>query len=178
MKVAKMNLVELLSGLQPHLANDPLVFHVGDQQIGKGYHVTELRHSTSTGIDCGGTIEAWQEARLQLLDGPGKAHMTVGKFRDILARSLGKLPALGEAPLLVEYAPENKGLRLLSPAEPVSGNGRVLIELRDNRAVCKPAQRHQIKSARIEMHEGDVPSAVSSCCGGNAEPATREACCA
>lgn len=72
-----MTFTELLAALDPLDAQAPLIFSAGARNIGAGYHVTELRHSASTGIDCSGTISTWDEGRLQLLDGPGKIHMSV-----------------------------------------------------------------------------------------------------
>ena len=49
----------------------PLVFGVGDVLIKPGYHVTEIRHTAVSSIDCGrsSTIEQWPELVIQLLDG-------------------------------------------------------------------------------------------------------------
>ena len=159
-----MTFTSLLSELSSFNPDVPLVFEVDDQTIGTGYHVTELRHSLSTGIDCGGNIETWQEARLQLLDGAGEVHMSVGKFRDIVKGSLRKLPELSQAPLLVEFSPDNLGLQLMTLGAPMLQGDRVTLELQNSRAVCKPAQRSQtIGAARTDACCGET-STVSACC--------------
>ncbi|MEM9342468.1 MAG: DUF6428 family protein [Pseudomonadota bacterium] len=136
-----MTLATLLADLSSHDPSAPLVFRYNDTAIGSGYHVTELRHSTSTGIDCGGTVETWDEARLQLLDGHGSAHMRVGKFTAIVQSSVSKLPGLSDAPLLVEFAPGNDGLRMLTTGTSSTENGTVTLTLYDAKAQCKPATR-------------------------------------
>ncbi len=175
--VSTMNLSALLASLEPLDPDTPLVFVAGDREIGAGYHVTELRHSISTGIDCSGNIDRWQEARLQLLDGTGKTHMSAGKFTDILRKSLGWLPELSQAPLLVEFSPGNKGLKLKNLEEPFVQNGRVTIRLRDTRATCKPAHRIRPPGAPGDACCGETTSA-NACCGPATPSAAHDACCA
>lgn len=139
-----MTLNHLLTDLDSTDANARLVFHYHGQAIGAGYHVTELRHTASTGIDCSGAVERTQDARLQLLDGHGVTHMAVGKFRSILKASLAKVPDLADVPLVVEFAPGNAGLRLLQVSgRPTDDAGQVTLTLEDLHAECKPAARAQ-----------------------------------
>lgn len=158
-----MTFAKLLSSLKQLDTTADLIFEVGEHVIGAGYHVTELRHSTSTGIDCGGSIETWQEARLQLLDGPGATYMSVGKFKDILEKSLSKLSKLSDVPLLVEFSPDNFGLKLMALDEPLMKEGQVSLKLRDSMAICKPAQRNK----SIVVCCGATKS-VDVCCRSNA----------
>lgn len=172
-----MTFATLLSGLKSFDSNAALVFEVNAQVIGAGYHVTELRHSTSTGIDCGGNVETWQDARLQLLDGPGETHMSVGKFSSILGKSLTKLPMLSDVPLLVEFSPDNLGLRLMVLGEPFMKDGRVFLNLRDSKAVCKPAHRDKTPDRATNACCG-VSSSASACCGSDVVTGARGTCCA
>ncbi|MEL6205636.1 MAG: DUF6428 family protein [Pseudomonadota bacterium] len=151
-----MTLADLLTSLNEIDPNAALIFQVEGQDIGAGYHVTELRHSASTGIDCGGRIDRWEEARLQLLDGHGGKHMSVGKFVSIVSRSIDAVPGLANVPLLVEYAPGNRGLSLLEAGRPVERDGLAALALHPTRAVCKPA----------EQARGAGQSAIA-CCGAS-----------
>lgn len=136
-----MTLNDLLSHLDGYAAERALVFQTDGVRIGEGYHVTELRHVAATGIDCGGHVEQWEEARLQLLDGSGQDYMTVGKFRAIVEKSVARLPELGNASLKVEFAAQNQGLHVLSLSAPFERRGAVLIDLQASAAQCKPLQR-------------------------------------
>ncbi len=136
-----MKLQELLSFLGKMDPNAPLVFTVDGVDIGGGYHVTELRHLTSTGIDCGGQIETWDEARLQLLDGSDGGHMNVEKFVAIAERSVKKLPQLSDASLQIEFAPGNAGLRIMTLEQPQEVDRVVRVDLVEQRAICKPFER-------------------------------------
>lgn len=145
----------LLHDLQLQDPALPLVFVTKDGEISTGYHVTELRHSVSKGIDCGGNTEEWKEAKLQLLDGRGSTHMRVGKFCSIVSKSLSAMPELKHASLSVEYGHDNTDLRHMSLSGPERHGDRVLIELGNKRAACKPVERVR--------HHGD---GTSHCCGG------------
>ena len=172
-----MTFATLLTSLKPFDAAAALIFEVDDQIIGAGYHVTELRHSLSTGIDCGGNVETWQEARLQLLDGSGETHMSLGKFRAIVEKSLDRLPELADAPLLVEFSPDNLGLKLMALDAPLMKDGRISVKLRDSRALCKPAQKKRSLEVSTKACCG-VPRATSACCGSDPSETAASACCA
>lgn len=156
----------LLAELQSFGPAHPLVFETDEGEIGAGYHVTELRHSTSKGIDCGGNIETWQEGRLQLLDGNGDTHMSVGKFSTIVANSLSLMPELAKTSFLIEFAPRNVGLKLMNVGQPTEQDGRVVLHLSESRAVCKPAQRSRIGA-----------DTAGACCGGYSDNSLQAACC-
>ncbi|WP_299864117.1 DUF6428 family protein [uncultured Roseobacter sp.] len=172
-----MTLADLLSELKALDAGSALVFEASGKPIGAGYHVTELRHSESTGIDCGGTVERWSEARLQLLDGAGNAHMRVEKFVGILEQSLARLPALADVPVMVEFAPENVGLQLLELGQPLARDEGVFVALRAARAICKPAHRSQSSGAAASGCCG-ASTVQNACCGSHASAAQESACCA
>lgn len=136
-----MSLDEFLITLSDAPDESALVFATAQGDIGAGYHVTELRLAEVTGIDCGGVVSHWGEATLQLLDGGGRAHMQVGKFRSIAQRSIAKVAGLGSAPLRVEFAHGNAGLGLYGIGEVVMAAARSTVTLAPDRALCKPAVR-------------------------------------
>ena len=149
-----------LSDLQDELRlqdpSAPLVFETDEGEISAGYHVTELRHYASTGINCGGNIDTWPEARIQLLDGLGSGHMNVGKFNAIVEKSLSAVPALRTAPLMVEFGHNNAGLKVMTLEKPEVLQGRVMLKLNETRAVCKPAER--------APGRGPYTNSEASCC--------------
>lgn len=156
-----MTPLSLLDGLKKLPADLPLVFETGDGAIGAGYHVTEFKLAAVDSIDCGGRLASWTEAALQLLDGDGGTHMKVGKFNTILAQSIASLNGLGESPLQVEFAHENRGMRIYDLSPPELGEGAVAIRLSDVRAHCKPALEH-IRGTETGACCG---SSVTGCCG-------------
>lgn len=170
----------LLTDLQNQDPAHPLIFMTDEGEIGAGYHVTELRHSFSKGIDCGGNIESWQETRLQLLDGQGVTHMSVGKFGNIVKKSLSSLPELADAPLLIEFGHGNNGLTLMSLDAPEVQGDTVVLRLGDARAVCKPAQRTKSTEGNLgECCSRTGNSTPETPCCPNVKPPTRaSSCCA
>ncbi len=135
-----MTLNELLDQLKSIPANAALLFVTEQGEIGYGYHVTEFKRSQIAGIDCGGRKSEWMEASMQLLDGSGDKPMRVGKFIRILDHSIRQLAGLGRAPVHVEFAPGNIGMRTYEMTPPELVGDRVLVRLDENRALCKPAQ--------------------------------------
>lgn len=149
------DLTEALRAAPPDL---PLIFDGPSGRTGPGYHVTEFKRADIDSIDCGGTRDAWREVTLQIQDGQGRAHMPVGKFLSIAARSAAAMDGLGDSPLRVEFAAGNTRLELLTVGQPVAETNAVVVPLGQDRAVCKPLQR------------AISASKASSCCGTAALP--------
>lgn len=169
----------LLHDLQLQDAELPLVFETEDGEISRGYHITELRHSASKGIDCGGNTEAWHEAKLQLLDGRGTSHMSVGKFSSIVSKSVSAMPELAHVSLKVEFGHDNMDLRLMTPSSPKHRGDRVVIELGNTRAACKPAERawRQVSGSAQCCGSEETPAKPSSCCTTSKLPGAASSCC-
>ncbi|MQY42490.1 hypothetical protein GG681_07530 [Epibacterium sp. SM1969] len=171
-------LLELMTQLQRHDPNAPLVFATAAGEIAAGYHVTELRHYHAKGIDCGGRIDTWQEARLQLLDGAGETHMRLAKFLDILEKSITALPELKHAALQVEFGHNNAELRLMSLEALTLQRGRVVLQLGETRALCKPAQQKNAARDNSCCRDAEAFARVSSCCVPNGARRPTAQCCA
>ncbi|MDH3264443.1 MAG: DUF6428 family protein [Paracoccaceae bacterium] len=154
-------LSDLVGWLKSQDAARKLVFASAEGDIGAGFHVTELKHLRIDGIDCGARLASWTESLLQLLDGDGRQHMSVGTFARIAMQSVGKVPSLGEAPLFVEYAPKNNGLRRYRVASVEALEDRVQVHLSEDRALCKPAANGFAASPSGCC---DASSAKSTCC--------------
>lgn len=132
---------DLLDALATMPPDAPLVFQTEAGPIQGGYHVTEWRQNRIDSIDCGARMASWTEAILQLLDGSGGRHMTVGRFVTILGQSIRHIDGLADSPIQVEFAPGNAGLRLYRPELPLQGDEVVTLRLSENAALCKPAQQ-------------------------------------
>ncbi|MGD1882835.1 MAG: DUF6428 family protein [Paracoccaceae bacterium] len=171
-----MTLSDLLAMFDEQDPDLPLVFRTADGDIGAGYHVTELRHLNCKGIDCGGRISSWDEARLQLLDGNGTNHMRVGKFSAIVKQSIAALPELAKADLLIEFGHNNNGLALMSIKKPMVHADALVAPLNNAQAFCKPARERQLAGAEPTICCGSVQTAKrqKSCCVADDQ---KTACC-
>ncbi|MEL6644697.1 MAG: DUF6428 family protein [Pseudomonadota bacterium] len=156
-----MTLEDLLGELHGTRGDAALIFEAAQGAIGPGYHVTEFRQADVTGIDCGGKVSMWREAVMQLMEGHGRSHMAVGKFRAIAEASLAQVDGLGDAPLRVEFALGNAGLSLFAVDRVMAGAEGVKVVLAPERAVCKPATRAFGPLASVCC--GPKPAA-SACC--------------
>ena len=171
-----MNLNTLLEKLKTAPADAALIFTSDEGDIGSGYHVTEFKLSRVTGIDCGGRVDEWQEAAVQLLDGSGGKHMAVGKFAGILQHSVTRVEGLGTAPVHVEFSPGNKGLRTYQLNEPQIKDSQVVIQLNAAGAVCKPA----LEAGLSCINPVKIDSAASGCCSAKSDTESKLAskrCC-
>ena len=139
----------------------PLVFKTEQGEIGGGYHVTEWKLSHINSIDCGARRTNWTESSLQLLDGEGDNHMTVGKFRVILNQSVAQISGLASATMHVEFAHRNEEKRIYQIETPELANGAVIAHLYNTRARCKPAQEAALQGTDPGCCRGGT---VSSCC--------------
>lgn len=149
-----MTINDFLQTLADKPTNAPVVFTTEQGEISGGYHVTELKLANITGIDCAARQTEWAEASVQLLDGGGGAHMEVGKLSNILGQSKRQVKGLGEADMHFEFAHNNAGLQRYTMQSAADVNGRIVIHLDTQRAVCKPAQ-------------DCVPADDSGCCGSS-----------
>ncbi|MEM7241975.1 MAG: DUF6428 family protein [Pseudomonadota bacterium] len=151
---------ELYDALAAHPQEAALQFSTDAGPISGGYHVTEWKAAKVQSIDCGGQMDAWDEATLQLLDGHGGAHMRVGKFNAILKQSIAQVKGLGAAPLQIEFAHQNHGKHLYAALDPVLEGGNVVIALRPDQAACKVVTRAQAQGQTTSCCR---PSAANCC---------------
>lgn len=150
-----MTLSDILTSLSSADPTASLIFTADETPVAGGYHVTEFQIAQIRSMTCGGTTDAWDEARVQIMDGSGgKTPMTVGRFLTIAGQVTQRFPELAALPLSVEYAPENVGLRIYQPQGLRVSDGVVTLPLTSDQAQCKAM-------------------ATTSCCGTGAS-----VCCA
>ena len=159
-----MTLNELTADLYRFPAEAALLFETDSGPIGAGYHVTELKLSEVTSIDCGGTLSSWRETALQLLDGSGDRPMQVGKFLAIADKSSKAIPGLGSCPLRVEFSHGNTGKQIFQPGSATLLNGIVSVPLLGDPATCKPAQPMRPIRAVDSANCARTPT-QAGCCG-------------
>ena len=164
-----MTLDTFLSDLSPYAAEDVLVFSTEAGPISGGYHATEFKLADIRSIDCGARLDRFSETIIQILDGSGDDHMSVGKFRKIAGIASSRIDGLANASLSFEFAPGNLGLRRYDIQSVSASDGTVNVQLGEKSAACKPALD---RKAGL----GQTAPTGSSCCGSRAEAASN--CCA
>jgi hypothetical protein len=84
------------------------------RSVQSGFHVTEVKAGSFVTLDCGGNPDAWTETVLQVEDIPasdGKAQMTAGKFRSILAQVDRRVSLDHDARLTIEIGRPGEAMR-------------------------------------------------------------------
>lgn len=153
---------ELSAFLKGRSGEDQVLFEAEGDEVGRGYHLTELRLARISSIDCGGVADAWDEAQMQVLDAPGEAAMSAGKMTAILTRSAAEIDGLADAPLNVEFSPGNQGLGRYQIGAPREAGGFVTIPLTPMGPECKAMTRaFQTPSATACC---DKPTSTAACC--------------
>lgn len=167
-----MTLHEMREILQQKNPDASLAFSTTSGTIGAGYHVTELKASDITSIDCAGNLSQWSETSLQLLDGAHGEFMKVDKFLGILNHSFAMIETLKASRTFVEFSPKNEGLRIYEPELQETGSEIAQFRLIDARAQCKPSLSGSCGSVGAKQ----ASSVGVGCCGGRA-PEGVDACC-
>ena len=149
-----------------------LIFAYGDEQIGPGYHVTEIKTATIQTMDCGGQKNTWAETILQVWHPKqsedkqliASQYISVEKFLDIYQRVASSIPLISTAELRVEYGPWG---------EPAISYLVTELELRDDAVVVRLEPPAVACKGASELFDIPVLSTNSACC----QP-TASACCA
>lgn len=139
----------VLARLQGH-DDEPLAIQYGDRHVQPGYHITEVKAGSFTTLDCGGNPDAWQETVLQIEDialYEGRAPMTAGRFRSILAKVDSKVRLQHDARLTVEIGRPGEAMQVFDIADIEVGAGQVRLVLGMRPAICKPRHRSQAATA-------------------------------
>ncbi|MDG2340184.1 MAG: DUF6428 family protein [Paracoccaceae bacterium] len=155
-----MNLQDLVTNLKGMPADADLIFSLGNQEIEKGYHLTEFKLANITSVDCGGRFSAWHEATMQLLDGSGGEYMKVGTFVAIAEKSERIVDNLSSAKLGVEFAIGNAGIQIFDLEGPLHEGHAVKLGLNARSAACKPSS----DLALAQANAGSTQASNSTCC--------------
>ncbi|WP_308915225.1 DUF6428 family protein [Jannaschia sp. LMIT008] len=127
--------VELIAALTGAPAL-PVRIVVDGHALRAGYHVTEVKLARYASLDCGRGLHHWEEAVVEILDGCGGDPMTAAKLSGIVAEAVDRMPALAEAPLVVEHG--TRGVMRYGVALMRDVDGWTM-HLQPLRATCKAA---------------------------------------
>ncbi len=125
-----------------------LVFEFNDAAIRPDYHLTEVVRSSVDAIDCGGAVDHWTEAVLQLIQpahAECKRYLTAGKVWSILQRSQALVPIPDDSTLLLEFRGDGvqaaQRFHVTATLANTAGQLRVLTEGAPTQ--CKAVRRNQ-----------------------------------
>lgn len=123
----------------------PIFITYGERDIQNGFHITEIKRSMVSSLDCGSNQEGWPETVVQLLDsdGPSEKRITARKFVSILKKANVDLSRAGLQGLVFEIAKPGESLQLHEFKGVHELEDRVVVLTRPREALCKPAMRLQ-----------------------------------
>ncbi len=104
-----MKTSEFISALRRATDTQLTFVDLDGQAVHSGYHLTELKAASFETVDCGGQVNRWHEAILQLWVPPDADddYITVAKFLKIFDKVRGMIPLDLDAEIRVEYGDEN-----------------------------------------------------------------------
>lgn len=146
MNISEINYImktnELFTLLKQH-NNKELLFGYNDTQlIAKNYHITEVKHTTIKAVDCGGSMDTWNETIIQLLEPKTyneEAAMSCFKAAGILNK-VGKMVAYDtDAVVKFEYGNANFHTAHLPVDQVLVGDDKIIIQLSTDTTQCKAA---------------------------------------
>lgn len=127
--------------------SDGAVRFIGDDfALRPGYHVTEIKLATIRSIDCGGGTDRWDEAVIELLDGPddertgAREHMPAAKLAAISRAAVRHVPAAADATPVFEFGVGALRRYRVAAVERGEG-GDVTVRLAPLTARCKAFDR-------------------------------------
>lgn len=133
-----------------------LVFSAPDGQIPAGFHLTEFKHNRVDSIDCGGEVNQWQEAAVELLGDTSGAAMSGAALSGILDKTETALPGISALPLFIEYAPLDQTVQRFELAGIQTRDDTLIMTLQKTAGQCKALTRAKATSGAC---------CAPSCCG-------------
>ncbi|MEO6631075.1 MAG: DUF6428 family protein, partial [Mucilaginibacter sp.] len=112
--------------------------------VDASYHITEIKQTPITSVDCGGLMNNWTEIIVQLYE-PQAAQqeraMKVAKALSIINVIEKKLPLDVNATVKIEFGNSQFDTRQMYPNEITVSGGDLLVDLRPDTVQCKAISR-------------------------------------
>lgn len=170
----------LLAQLAPH-EDKSLVLAYGSREVQPGYHVTEVKAGSFVTLDCGNNPDTWQETILQVEDIPaqdGQDFLNVGKFRAILSQVDRKIRLNADARVTIEIGRPDEAMRIYDVTTIDVMDGRVILNLGERPAICKPRHRAAQAEASACCSPSSASSSTSARCSPPDASTSKSICCA
>ncbi len=123
--------------------NKALLFGYNNTQlVAQNYHITEVKHTAIKAVDCGGSMDQWNETIIQLLEPAtynGEPAMSCDKATEILSK-VGKMAAYDlDAIVKFEYGNNTFHTAHLPVDQVLVGDDKIIIQLSTDTTQCKAA---------------------------------------
>ncbi|WP_214071748.1 DUF6428 family protein [Mucilaginibacter sp. dw_454] len=117
-----------------------------DKMVEASYHITEIKQSQITSVDCGGKLDAWTEVIVQLWEpssSESEQAMKVTKAMSIINLVEKALPLDPLAVVKIEFGNSEFDTRQMYPGELEIDGENLIVILNPDRTQCKATGRGQ-----------------------------------
>lgn len=115
-----------------------------NQWIDASYHITEIKQSVITSVDCGGVLNSWTEVIVQLWEptaSGGIEAMKADKAMGIVKVVESKLQLNPLAVVKIEFGNSTFDTRQMYPAQITSDGDNLIVNLSPDATQCKAIER-------------------------------------
>jgi len=115
-----------------------------DKLVASDYHITEIKLAKITSVDCGGTVNNWNEVVLQLIEPEShvaEKPMPVNKALSIINLVESKITLDADATVKIEFGNNEFATRQMHPAIFITDNNYLKIQLTPDFTQCKAISR-------------------------------------
>ena len=151
--------------------------YAGNKRVDAAYHITEIKQSPITSVDCGGVMNKWTEIIIQLWEPENQQQlraMKVKKALSIIDVVEKALPLDDSATVKIEFGNSVFDTRQLFPNEIIINGEELIVDLRPDAVQCKAIDRGGSCGTTASGEECCVPAekpkielknlVVTSCC--------------
>ncbi|MFD0748898.1 DUF6428 family protein [Mucilaginibacter calamicampi] len=115
-----------------------------EKRVNAAYHITEIKQSPITSVDCGGVMNAWTEIIIQLWEpsdnGAGRA-MQISKALSIINLVEKVLPLNPNGIVKIEFGNSGFDTRQMLPQGLIVDGDNLVVDLRADTVQCKAIER-------------------------------------
>lgn len=115
-----------------------------NQWVDASYHITEIKQSPITSVDCGGKMNSWTEIIIQLwepVDQQQDRAMKVSKALSIINLVEKTLPLNPLGTVKIEFGNSEFDTRQMYPNDIIVDGNNLIIDLRPDSVQCKAIER-------------------------------------
>jgi len=162
-----MKTKEFLDIIENHLEKQLVFEYAPTKWVGANYHITEVKNTSISSVDCGGKSDAWQETVVQLWESPleiGKrTYMKTQKAHEIFNRVNGINPLLLNTDIKFEYGNKEFHAAQLNVNDHEIIDSKLVFKLHTYKTDCKAkSECNPVKKVVKEVAECCSPA--SGCC--------------
>ena len=160
-----MKTSEFISALRRATDTQLTFVDLDGQAVHSGYHLTELKAASFETVDCGGQVNRWHEAILQLWVPPDADddYITVAKFLKIFNKVRGMIPLDLDAEIRVEYGDENLFPSTYRVRSVARDRNMTRVLLQPPETTCKARER-RMAGAQSSSPSDSCCVAAPTCC--------------